>query len=1071
MTNFARRIAAMALGVGLLAGCNIEDRIVDAILEARDTGSDDAGVDGDDGDGGADAHAADLFDWGTPDVTADTTDGDERDDAYFDPDVDPSLDVPEATQPPIIDVIYPARGLSTGGEVVVVEGAYFDLGVEVRIGGVLQSRVDLIDSYQLAFWTEPGSAGVFELKVSTDAGTAAWPGGFEYVDPLRLDRVTPSVASSVGTTEVTVEGAGIASSTRFVVGEREALVSRLHSADRVDLLVAPGPAGTTADLWAFGTQTAVIRDAIAFRSGPRLQHLVPDVGPVEGGIAVRLDAVGVDEECVVWFGARAVAVELTAGGWPEFALPGGVAGPVDVSIDCGERGAFFAPDAFRYVEETTTAVRSVWPPQGFARGGDVVTVIGTGLDGVERVTLGDTVATILRRTANTVDIVTPAAVPGAVDVLVQNASRVVVAPDAFTYIAQPVFVGLEPAAGPLDGFSTVLTGTALATVDGVIIDGVEIAPTATGTTSVSFAVPPGAGGDADVRVRIGALELDTGLDVSRVRDLRFDSYGPREGSMSGGTVVYVRGDGFTDACRVLFDGVPAATSQRGSVLLAAISPPHAEGSATVTIDGCGAWEAPQPFRYIDPTRLPGGVGGGELNGEIRVAVREFNSNAPIAGATVQVGSRSTTLYSGLTDEAGLITFVGADLIGPQTVSAFAPQRSAETYVNVTAPEVTLMLNPLPPPPCEDPSDPACAPPPPPVYGEIVGFLTGLRKVADPPPGAVLAARIETTRQSQGYINPDPGPDGTRYDEGPFAITARLGDQALIALCGYEFVSGERIGEFVPLTMGVVRGITLRDTDPWRTTIDCSDIPLDQTVQVKLTDAPRLVESVDPAAWPGTYRARLLFDFGGEGWFESLPGLQSDSSLLVARGYPLLSGVLDGVRFDVIGGVYPVTGNIPVAEAYARRVAVYDAIIVLPPLLAVPTFVLPTLENPRLTDGYVEWEMPPDSTVPSFWVISASSANAGFPRWTLFVPGNETSFHITDFDSFNEVSGDLPTPGDPAATFSLFVRAVSMDVFDFDDFDRYALRTRGWLSSSATYRNITLASGPAPELPEGSGEAP
>jgi hypothetical protein len=1049
----------------LLSGCSIE-RFLPDIDQPVDTGS------GDDVDASADAlddvaDGDDVSDVPRRDTGTSDTSSDAGEDAFFDPDIEPSFDLPPPTDPPILDAVYPDRGSAEGGELVVVEGANFSLDMEVRIGGVLQTRIDIIDEYAFAFVTEASDAGTYELKVSTPAGVAAWPPGFTFIDPLQVLSVNPEVARSGAVTEVSVTGAGFSRNTRFVVGDREATVTRFGSATTVDLLVAPNAPGTLADVWAFDASSrAVLREAIRFEASPQLRALVPQMGSTTGGDVVRIDGAGIDDSCVATFGTVTRPVVVGDAGWPEVETPGGNAGTVDVSIDCGPRGSTFVADAFQYIAPGSFVVGAVWPNQTFTRGGDIVTISGAGLSDVRRVRFNGVISTIIGRSEHAVEVLAPAHPVALVDVTVEIVSEARVLPDAFRYIEQPVFLDVSPATGPARAeFNATLSGVGLATVDAVLLDGEELAPVSRSSNRVSFVVPAAAAGRSDLGVRIGAIAIDTGLDIERVAELRFDGFQPRDGAASGGTVVYVTGSGFSSGCVVRFDGVEAPTDVRGGSLLAAITPPHEPGNAVVTVTGCGDYAFPATFRYVDPTRLPGGVGGGELDGELRVSVREFQSNAPIVGATVQVQVRAGTPYVGLTDEDGQITFVGEDLVGEQTITAYAPERSAESYINTGARDVTLMLNPLPPPPCE-PGDPECEPPPPPPLGEIVGFLTGLRKVVDPPPGTVIAAKLETTRQAQGYVNPDSGVDGTRFEEGPFRITTRLGDVALIALCGYQYVEavdGHQIGEFVPLTMGVVRGISQREGEPFRTAIDCN-IDLSESLVIKIPGAPGLDAPVDDYTYPGSYRARVHFDFGGEGFFESLPLVRSQEAIFTASGYPPLGGPLAGVRFDVTAGAYPRAGNIPSSESYARRVGDYERVLVMPALLPVPTFTVPTAENPRLTDGYVEWSMPADSPVPSFYSVSLSSSNSQFPRWSIFVPGSQNSFHLTDFAVFSDVYGELPTPGDPAGTFSIYIRAIAMDVFSFDDFDRYALRSRGWRAVATTYRNISLATGPAPETP-------
>ncbi len=1059
-------LVATALAAGA-TGCDIDRFLPD--LPAADTGVDAAAPDAGEQDGGTDAE-----DGGVDDVAADTRERPEvdatvdvADEVFFDPDVTPSIDIPVPTDPPLIDVVYPTSLSTQGGQVVVVEGARFALDVEIRVGGIVQDRFDLIDQYELAFVTQPMPPGVHELKITTGAGSANWPGGLRFTDPLRVDAAAPNVLPAGRSTEVVVQGAGFGDATRFVAGSRSATVLERRGDGEVVVMVEPGAAGTSGDLWAHDDEVAVLREAFTWRSSPAVRALVPSRGLSAGGERVRIDGEGIDADCSAWLGGRAVRIDVGPDGWPGLETPGGPVGPVDLSVDCGARGSQYVENVFRYVEDGGRSIDGVWPPVGFERGGEVVSVTGNDLEGAARVRFDGAAATILARTPRVIDVLLPPGTAGTADVTVDFGGSALTSADLFRYVAEPGFEMLEPASGPSDaGWSTVVRGTGLDGVDAFILDGVSLSATSGTTTSATLPVVAGAEGTSDLRARIGPLVFDTGLDVERLGARRFDAFSPREGALDGGTVLYVVGAGLGSSCVVTVDGVAVPTSARGGSLLAAILPPHEEGSATIGVEGCGeAFTFSQPFRYVDPTRLPGGVGGGELRGELRVSVREFVSGAPIAGATVQVRARGDGEYLGLTDDSGLITFRGEDLVGPQVITAFAPERSAETYFNTSAAEVTLMLNPLPPPPCE-PGDPACAPPPPPPVGEIIGFLTGLRKVVDPPPGTVLAARLETTRQAAGYINPDPGPDAFRYEEGAFRITSRLGDVALIALCGYEYVvaSGEHpVGEFVPLTMGVVRRISLREGDPYRTAIDCN-IPLRESLAVKLTGAPELPPGLDDYSWPGAYRARLVFDFGGEGFFESLPGLRFTTGYHVGGAYPPLTGDLAGVRFDVIAGVYPRIGNLPSSESYARRVAGYETTVEMPALLAVPVFTFPTLENPRLVDGYVEWRMGGPGPAPSLYSISVSSGGAGFPRWSIFVPGSATSFHLTDFAPVSDVFGEVPIPGDPAGSFTVYIRAIAMDVFSFDSFDRYALRSRNWRATSTAYRTMTLATGPAPETP-------
>ncbi len=1013
------------------------------------TGSDTADAD-DVGDAGGIPDAAPSPDSGTP---PDASRPDADDDTFFEwPDVGPNADVPVFVEPPIIEVIYPATGSTEGGDLVVIEGARFGADVEVLFDGNRAPTIDLIDQYQLAAFTPPGVAGTVTVKVTTAGGSASVENGFTYVAPLRVDAVTPDVGQVSGRYYVELHGQGFAREPRVLFGDREALDVTLIDDRTLRVQVPPGSRAGAVDVVAFDTDLALAAGAFRYVDRPSLNAVVPSLGPLQGGTPVRLDGVGIDADCDALFAGNAVDIVIDGEGWPSVIAPAAPPGPADVAIDCGERGADILAEGYLYVADAGPRLGTVWPGQGFVTGGAVVSIDGIGLSDTSRVTFRDRDASIVRARDGVVDVLLPASdAAGPVDVVLQVGAAELRLDDGFVYTDRPAFDRLAPDAGPVEGgWTTVVYGSGFDAVDALLLDGRDVDIFGRSDTALSIRIEAGAAGPGVLRARLGALVFDTGLTVTRTGERRFDAIFPTIGSMSGGTVVYVSGEGLTPDCRVTLDGIPAATTLRSTSLIAAVTPAHAAGSVQVEVVDCGdPWRSPTPFRYVDPTRIPGGVGGGELDGELRVSVIESGSEAPLEGATVMVRLRDSSPYVALTDAAGLATFIGEDLVGPQTITAFAEGRSAETYVNVDAAEVTLVLAAIPET-CDPLTDPDCVPPPPLENGYIIGFLTGLDKVTDPPPGASLYAEVQTTRLVPGYTNPDPGPDNTLTDNGAFALETRRGDLALIALCGYRF---DDTGEFVPLSMGVERNIQMRPGEEYRTTIDCN-IPLNRDLTVKLRNAPELTD--DPArTFPGRFRARLVFDFGGEGVFESIPGFDGSTAVFTGGGFPELRGDLAGVRFDVIAGAYPTAGNIPFAESYLRRRTGYDDTATMPPLLAVPEFVYPSTLEPYLTEGYVEWRYDTDYAIPDLYYITASSPAPGFPSWTLFVPGDQASFHFADFPEFSEVFGFIPGPDAPEGTLSLYVRAVDLDVFSYGDFTRFALRSANWTSLSANYGNFSL----------------
>lgn len=1048
-------IAAVAVACG---GETVDGTPQDAGPDGASVDTDEAGDDAPDSAGPDDIEPGPV-DTGRLDIPfLDTgTDPGAETDTDFEPiDTNPSIPDLVFDDPPVIEVVAPGEGSTLGGDLVVIEGGRFTWDIEVRIGGMLQPRVDVIDEYTLAFFTEPMSAGLYDVKLATPGGSAAMEGAFRAVSPVRVLAVEPPDGRLPGGETITISGSGFTEGTRFFVGEREAVVTGTVEDGRVEALLPAGTRPGPVDVVAVGDRPATLVDGFRYRPSPFLAGVVPSVGHISGGRSLRLDGAGITEACTAYVGGRPTPVTVGADGWPVAVQPPGAAGLVDVSLDCGPDGEAYLAGAFLYEATVGDGPVRVWPARGLTTGGEVVTVSGYALGTTERVTFGDVEARILAVFDDRVDVLSPEGTPGTVDVFVERADDVAAVPSGWRWVELPTFAALTPSRAPaFVPVDAVISGTGLDVIDGYEVDARVVSSGSVTPARAEVTIPPGAPGRSDVTARIGSLRVATGLALMRGEDLRVDRSVPATAPIAGGTPLYVIGDGFDSSCVVRVGGQALPTERVAGGLLRVTLPPSDPGFQSVDVTGCIEWTSPTGVTFINPARVPGGVRGGPIDGSLAVSVVESGSNRPIEGASVMVNVRRSSPYVGLTDARGQITFAGEDLVGPQTVTAFAPGRSAETYVDVNASEVTLVLNALPSPPC-DPSDPACQPPPPVPPGSIQGFLTGLRKVTDPPPGARLWAVVETTRMSPGFVNPDPGPLGQLAEDGAFRITSRLGDVALIALCGYRFDAPPN--EFVPLSMGVVRGISLRPDRPnARASIDCN-IPLDQSVTIKLTGAPELVpvdESPSQNLFPGRYQARFTFEFGGEGVFESIAPLIFNENIHTGGRFPRLGGALAGVRFDVVAGAYPRIGTTPAAEAWLRNVSGYGSELVFPDLLAVPDITIPSAVDSQLVGGYIEWELDPLAREPDYFYVFATSPGEAFPRWTVYLPGDARSFNFAEFPTFVDLYGPIPRPGNPVGALSLFVRATNSVAFDFDDFDRIALRQSTWRAASTAFRYFTL----------------
>ncbi len=964
---------------------------------------------------------------------------------------DTDFEVPagwEVTAAPDFGYLAPTSGPIAGGTLVGVWGANFAVDSDVRLAGTPVEDLDIVSPWELWFRTPPAAEGTATLKITTALGAAVAPDAFEYQSGLSVLSVTPSQALQRGGDWVVLGGNGFTDDTRIMIGEREVSGLVRRSTTEIEVQVPPADLPGIVDVIAFDTRFSRLRDSFRYDRRPELNRVIPDVVPAAGGVEVRLDGFGLDETCTLVVGGDEVALSRAPSGWLVAIAPASVPGAVDVSADCGARGASYLADGLRYVAAGGgRSVETVWPGTVFVDGGEVVFVSGSALVDADQVFIGGLEATILSASEYVLDVLTPPLGSGSYDLAVAWGPELISLPDALTYTAPVDFDAITPPAGATTGWSAAISGSGLAAVDSLFVDGAELEIAAQDEGEILVAVPAGTPGSAEVFAEIGALRVATGLEVSYLSDLGFSGFFPAEGATTGGSTVYVSGSGFTEQCTVLIDDVPTATDVIGSSLIAAVAPPHAEGAAQIRVEcGTTSWHAPDGFMYVDPTVFPGGVDGGGIDGELRVTVREFGTFAPIEGATVMVQVRESSPFVEVTAADGNVTFSGDELSGPQTITAWAPERSAEAYVNVDAKNVTIMLQQLPPEPelCEPPDSPECQPAPE-TLAEISGFLEGLGKIIDFPPGTEPRAYVQTTRDSGGIQVPDAGDDHILDGDGSFRLLTRFGDMAIIALCGYEDIN---TGKFTALYMAVERGVQLLPSSPsWTTTLDCN-IPLNQQLTIKLENAPPIVESDDPTAFPGEYRATVTLDFGGEGSFNQLPPVTGTTPTFTGGTFPALEGPLFDVTFNVEAGAYPASGSYPRSVSWVYDRSRMDRVISPPTLMPVPRFTVPAEQDGLLIDGYLEWELPPgDGPIPNLYSIRMWGSDAAFGAWNVYVPGHATSFNIADFPDDLQASGQAP--GEPGAVMTVYLRALDLRNFTYDEFTRSSL-SRGRTNSEAVY---------------------
>jgi hypothetical protein len=635
-----------------------------------------------------------------------------------------------------IDFADPSSGSPAGGEIIFLHGRGFEKGVLVFFNDTPAADVFYVNSKKLRIETPPHSLGAVDVAVQwPDGKVKLLPSGYLYDAILSITGVSPANGPITGGTPLTITGTGFTEDARLVVGTRLALKVQILDESTLVAVTPPGDQGGAADIIVSSLAGVKrFKDGYTYTVKPRLDGLLPAIGPDAGGNEVELLGKWLSPVTEVWFGdTEASLVEAKNDRLTVIAPPGQV-GYVDVLVS-GTWGFDGLNDGYYYYDEGQN-VLTIVPDSGPEKGGTIATVAGCDLPHVvSKVTFGDAEAKVLgSHPADCAIVVEVPAGTGAVEVKVWGDNGATTFPQSYNYFPTLTVSGVSPQVGPAIG------GTRITVTGSHFTEGMQVLVGPLSAADVLFVsdieievtTPPGSPGLADVTV-VAATGTAVGKAafLYTVKEAEVWAITPDYGSRAGGTYIEILGAGFSQDAMV-FIGANLATGVKVKSygLIEGYAPANGVGtydlSVTVSVGQAGLASA---YSYFDPTSWYGGVWGPTADGAVNVTVLDAGTWEPLEGATVILGSDPGTKYKGLTDPNGHVTLSGPGLTGPVDVHTTKKEYDAASFVNVGAENATLYLIPLYPP-STGPTDPVEIPPP----GEVAGQIIGLDKYLVVPPG-------------------------------------------------------------------------------------------------------------------------------------------------------------------------------------------------------------------------------------------------------------------------------------------------------------------------------------------------
>ena len=389
---------------------------------------------------------------------------------------------------PKIDAVSPALASAQGGTVVKISGSGLVSGSQLLLG---LEQVDSwkVDSADTGTFTaaahDPGALSV--IITNPDGQSYTWGKKFFYfLDLPTIYGVDPAQGVLAGGETVTIKGALFADGMTVQLGEGECTGLKVVDANNATCTTPPGkaPGFVGVKVLLASGLFGFLPDAFEYLGkapDPKIKKVVPNSGPIEGGIVVAVEGEFFQKESTVWFGDKKVdSVYGTSPGHIAVQLPAGKAGKVDVTVKTeGFPDAVFTA-GFTYTEQGPPEITEVVPASGPTTGGVIVLVKGKNLRPESKVLFGDQAAQTSYVTGpEAIGVLLPKGVEGVVDVTIKTDGHPdTVLKKGFTYLegkedkgASMALAQILPNSGPTTGGTWVILKGVLLPLGGKVFFG------------------------------------------------------------------------------------------------------------------------------------------------------------------------------------------------------------------------------------------------------------------------------------------------------------------------------------------------------------------------------------------------------------------------------------------------------------------------------------------------------------------------------------------------------------------------------------------------------------------------
>ncbi len=494
---------------------------------------------------------------------------------------------------------------TAGGTLVTLSGSGFSDVYAVTLGDLTINDFTVNSDSQITFVTPPDYAGVWDISVTSPAGTSALSSSTQMTYSLGAAPVVSSLdvssGSTAGGTTVNLTGSYFTGAFNVLFGDEPASSFVVNSDSSITAVAPPQAAGTVdvkVQTYA-GMSESTSSDHYAFTSAgaPTVDGLATTGGSTAGGTLVTIDGSNLTAASSVLFGSVSAFFVVNPGGSIGAYAPPQAAGTVDVTfITPSGTSATSSADQFTYTAAASPSVNSVVNNSGPTTGGTAVTILGSGFTSASAVTFSGTeAASYVINSDTSITAWTPNLPAGTLDIQVTTPSGTssTSSSDLFTVTnvtaAAPTVTGLSLTSGSTAGGTTVLvSGTNFSGTTAIDVGGTAATSyTVLDDSDISIVIPAGSAGAVHVTVTTnnGTSSTTTADEFTFLATAAptVTGLGTSSGSTAGGASVVITGTNFSSGSTVSFGGFSASVVYTSSTSLTATAPALPVGTYDVTV--------------------------------------------------------------------------------------------------------------------------------------------------------------------------------------------------------------------------------------------------------------------------------------------------------------------------------------------------------------------------------------------------------------------------------------------------------------------------------------------------------